>query len=101
MHLREARMREIYRDLRGRAEARDSSFESQVRRALAIYSEGHDIRAESIIADDGHAVVLTSERRDGAAEPRAWRAAHVWTYAEGRVTSFDVYVLGLSVAIPP
>jgi len=96
----EAGIREIYEDPKGRVDASGSSFESQIRKALAIYSEGHGIQAEQIIADDDHAVVLTSESRDGAAEPKAWRAAHVGTFTRGRVTSFDVYVPALTVAIP-
>ena len=100
MHPLEPPIRELYADPQGRVAPSESSFEAHIRKALAIYSEGHGIRAEQIIADDEHVVVLTSETRHGAAEPKTWRAAHVWTHTQGAVRSFDVYVLALTVAIP-
>ncbi len=96
----EESIRGIYRDLRDPAPLGDSSIASEIQQALAIYAQDHEVRAESIIADDTHAIVLTAESRDGDAEPKAWRAAHVWTYSQTKVTSMDVYVLALTVAIP-
>jgi hypothetical protein len=59
----EGLIRDVYDGLDGRARWPDSSLESQIQRLLAIYTEDHEIRAESILADDTHAVVLTSESR--------------------------------------
>jgi len=96
----EARIWDVYNDLKASARWADSSSESQIQRLLAIYTDAHEIRAESILADDAHAVVLTSESRAGDAEPKDWHATHVWRYSQARVESLDVYVLTLSVSIP-
>jgi hypothetical protein len=96
----EARIWDVYNNLKGSALWADSSLESQIQRLLAIYTDAHMIRAESILADDAHAVVLTSESRAGDVEPKHWHATHVWRYSQARVESLDVYVLTLSVSIP-
>jgi hypothetical protein len=94
------RLDDVYLDPEGRARWPDSSLESQVQQQLAIYADDHEIRTESIFADDTHAVVLTSESRSGDAGPKAWRAAHVWRYSHTQVKSLDIYVLSLSVRVP-
>ena len=96
----EARMRDVYNGLEGRMPWPESSLESQIWRLLAIYTDDHEVRAESILANETHAIVLTSELRAGELEPKTWHAAHVWHYSQTAVESLDVYVLALTVLIP-
>ena len=55
---------------------------------VATYGDTFRLRVLDILGSDRHVVVLTSEEGDYRGDHVAWRAAHVFTFENGRCVRF-------------
>jgi uncharacterized protein len=58
---------------------------------MDIYGGTLRLEIDSIVATDGHGIVLTRESGTVGGKPLAWTGAHVWSLDQGRATRFVSY----------